>query len=1276
VKRFAIILLCCLTLMSVGLSAGPSAALKSKKTTPAKAGAALANFTNPYSGVVLPTPPSEHPRLFFRGKDITLLKQKLSHPEMKPVWQLVITLSKLNHLSNGSYNAALETSIRANALIFTLEGNTDAGEKAVSRMTKYLAEVAASDTRNSGNTILTAAMFYDWCYPLLSEKQKAAYIFNVERLAKTMEIGYPPLRQGALTGHGTEWQLQRDLLSAAVAVYDEYPEMYQLVAGRFFKEMVPGRNIFYPSLAHHQGDNYGQTRFQQELWSALIFERLGSENPFRLKQQKEIPFQWIYMRRPDGQLVRDGDTMMDTQKTGEYWTREHYALMYLMASGYFKNPYFKAEFHKQGELAKFPIEAVLFYDPFVDEKEPADLPLTRFFPEPRAAMVARTGWPEKKVDFNSPVVIAEMKVKTIQFNNHQALDAGTFSLYYKGGLATKSGSYRGKSGGYFSNHDLNFNKRTIAQNGLLIFDPNEKSWGEITGKGFLPVNDGGQRWPNNREEAATVEELLNNGYGVGNVLGMMFGPDSLAPCFSYLKGDITKAYSGKVKLCRRSFVFLNLKDESHPAALIVFDKITASDPGFKKYWLLQSAEEPKVEGNLFTIARTKSGYNGKLVNQVLLPVSENMELEKIGGAGKEHWVFGQNIPNKPADPENSTESNGWRLQLSPKTPAETDYFLNVMQVMDFKGGPKMIKIEKLESEKMIGVKISDRVIFFSKNSERLKETISIGASASNDSLQFLITDLAEGSWNVQKQGLNDSFQIQSTKQGGAIYFKGTPGKYLLSYSENKPEVKLWGRFEVPFKNEISCKNSFADVELNAIFTRPGGSQTETWGFYDGNNTWKLRFMPDRPGAWKYTAWFSDNPLQKFSGTFQCVPSDIPGLISADETNPAWFGFKGGKHIFLRSFHAGDRFFASNWPAEKRTVFLDWLSENKYNMLSVASHYLNRDQEDRGLGWETPRLWDTEKQQPDPAEFAKMENLLDTLAARKIIIFPFAGFFGQKSNYPSDSAGQLLYLKYTIARLGASWNILYNVSGPEPLLKILTEFTKEQIDRWGGTIDSLNVGRHLLTVHNPTDENPFIHAPWASFQCLQGPKTVLTDSLYQGILRLRHPAQPLYAQETLWYGNLYHHKKIGHEYSDGDLRRNAFTIAMTAASLNFADNTGNSSTGFSGTLDLNERHQDKHDILKKVWDFFESVPFYEMSPFPAIADNGYCLAKPGSAYLVYLPEGGKVNVKTTGGFYSGEWIKASDTKIRINTGATMGNDLKAPSEDDWLLYLKKNDQLKK
>lgn len=481
-------------------------------------------------------------------------------------------------------------------------------------------------------------------------------------------------------------------------------------------------------------------------------------------------------------------------------------------------------------------------------------------------------------------------------------------------------------------------------------------------------------------------------------------------------------------------------------------------------------------------------------------------------------------------------------------------------------------------------------------------------------------------------------------------------------------IGQWQRFEVELQNTKQYADPYHDVTLAVDYSSPDGRTISFWGFYDGGDTWKLRFMPDQMGIWRLSARFSDGS-DGLTGSFECVPSQIAGMIAVDETNPIWFGFKGGKHVLLRSLHVGDCFFASNTPAAMRTAFLDWATKQGYNMLSVGSHYLNRAEPGRGQGWDTPRLWPLAA-----AEFQRTEAILDDLGARGVIVFPFGGFFGRGSNFPRDAAGQERYVRYVLARWGAYWNVLFNVSGPEPLLekdgKVV--LTKPELDRLGRLIKSLDVFGHAITVHNKTGDDAFLADDWPSFGTLQGPKTVDTAVLHAGLLWNHHPAKPLYVQETLWSGN-----KHGHpDYSDKELRQNAYVILMSAGTLNFADNggpdaaAGDSSSGFSGSLDLADRRQWRHDIVKMVWDFFETIPFYRLRPAPHAASTGLCLAEPGQQYLVYLPAGGATHVRVDAGTYHVVWVNAQDTADRrAGSDITDGRNLTAPSGgDDWLLYL--------
>src|SRR4051794_25953020 len=64
------------------------------------------------------------------------------------------------------------------------------------------------------------------------------------------------------------------------------------------------------------------------------------------------------------------------------------------------------------------------------------------------------------------------------------------------------------------------------------------------------------------------------------------------------------------------------------------------------------------------------------------------------------------------------------------------------------------------------------------------------------------------------------------------------------------DVEQWGRFELVLKGP-SDGNPFVNVELSATFTQ-GRKQVRVSGFYDGDGTYRVRFMPETTGEWAYT----------------------------------------------------------------------------------------------------------------------------------------------------------------------------------------------------------------------------------------------------------------------------------------------------------------------------------------------------------------------------------------------------------------------------------------
>ena len=732
----------------------------------------------------LPMPPAGHPRLFFRKAHLDGIRMKANHPLLKGAWEKInqnavfATDGKLAQGVIHNFDMQVVSAIEARAFMYALTGDQKMGNEAVDLIfnlnnTLIINHQKGDVCRDIGRIVLATAVVYDWCYDLITPDEKKSLIAIMESLSADMEVKWPLLVQGSVTGHGVEAQVARDLLSCGIAAWDENPEIYRRAAGRIFAEIIPAQNFTYLSGYHHQGSSYGPYRFQWEIYTTLIFDRMGYPNVTNTLQSK-MPYRWIYTRRPDGQLFRDGDDFLEATNTFKpYWTFPD--LVYL--ASYYKDPLLMGEAIRQGYILDFDIHSrfgrtavydLLMIDPSVSpDFNLASLPLTNYFPYPFGGMVARTGWDNGS---SSGTAVAEMKIVERHYANHEHLDAGSFQLYYKGPLAIESGIYAGTEGAYGCDHFTNYYQRTIAHNCMLVYRPDEIfTWHK------RPVaNDGGQRFPGGGAEPSVIDVVLSEEYKKGEVQAFDFGPDPTKPDYSYLKGDITQAYTDKVKDHQRAFVFLNLNNAKVPAALIVYDYIVSSDKDYKKTWLLHCVQEPVFSGNSCTVVRNEKGYHGKLVNTVLLPLPQNTILEKVGGPGNEYNVGGIHYPQRIRNENNVADGAAWRVELSPKTPAETDVFLNVMQVTDA-GNTQLLPVVKVETGQMTGLQIGDRIVLFSKNSHPAGHPVSLTIKGSGI-FKVLITDLEKGYWEItgpQSPGIIRNDQ-------NLVYFQAPAGTYTIT----------------------------------------------------------------------------------------------------------------------------------------------------------------------------------------------------------------------------------------------------------------------------------------------------------------------------------------------------------------------------------------------------------------------------------------------------------------------------------------------------------------
>jgi len=247
-----------------------------------------------------------------------------------------------------------------------------------------------------------------------------------------------------------------------------------------------------------------------------------------------------------------------------------------------------------------------------------------------------------------------------RFTAHQHLDVGHFMIYRHEELVSDGGYY----GEWNTPHVTNYLVRSIAHNTILVKDPAE-TWPDIRA-GTADANDGGQHhdWPHHNGAVGDPQqwERERDLYDIGDILAFEDQGGYL-----YVAGDCTRAYkTDKLRSWTRQIVYIR------PGTFVVFDRVDATDPAFRKTWVLQAAKVPvEADGKLVL-----TNGDGRLFVQTLLP--QDAERELYHGDGLYRYGGGSYPPSRePPGPVPEC-----RVEVSPAEAATTDYFLHVLTATD------------------------------------------------------------------------------------------------------------------------------------------------------------------------------------------------------------------------------------------------------------------------------------------------------------------------------------------------------------------------------------------------------------------------------------------------------------------------------------------------------------------------------------------------------------------------------------------------------------------
>lgn len=715
-------------------------------------------------------PPNEHPRLWVNKETLPVIRQRTLDTAHRNAWDAVKAKAEspfkfaFDKRKEMFHDEKLESIIEAKAFYFLITEDKKVGAEAVQLALDYMSvlefgNVTYGDiTREVGRAMYTASLVYDWCYPIMNAENRKQLRSDLMRLATDMEMGWPPFHgiESVVNGHGNEAQICRDFLSMSIAIYDEDPQPYKYVSYWILDQLVPLRKFEYQSPRHNQGIDYGGYRFGWEMHAAWLYYRMLGYPVFD-DNIKNLPNYWLYMRTPDGKMLRDGDMFNVQYGKSEnfYWKNPQTMLLCYAYSG---NALIKGEFVKQGGLKNNPVLYLLLDDPKLKpDFDLNQLPLTKDFGPVLNSVVARTGWEDEKSSNN---VVVELKGGGFHFGNHQHADAGALQIYHRGIQVGDLGLYLS----YGSPYDFNFNKRSVSHSMMLVRDPNEPLLFRTK------TNDGGtrfsQRFPRN------VNELLSDSwFHTGFVRSSAVGKDPIRPSYSYFNIDITNAYSEKVEAYTKSMLFLNLKRDDVPAVVILLDHIVSQKPEMKKYWQINTLNKPTLNDSQFILNSELDGKTAVTHVNMFKPKSSERELTLLSGDSSTK-VFEDVYTVKSVWPE----AKGTRMMISPKQQEKLAEFATIFQMTA--QGAKELPVEIAEKNHYFTFKLADKIIVLAKPNVYLKEDIEINVPIGK-SYEVMCLGLNAGFWSIENLNNKKVINQNVLKDQNSISWNAEAGTYKL-----------------------------------------------------------------------------------------------------------------------------------------------------------------------------------------------------------------------------------------------------------------------------------------------------------------------------------------------------------------------------------------------------------------------------------------------------------------------------------------------------------------
>ena len=275
-------------------------------------------------------------------------------------------------------------------------------------------------------------------------------------------------------------------------------------------------------------------------------------------------------------------------------------------------------------------------------------------------------------------------------------------------------------------------------------------------------------------------------------------------------------------------------------------------------------------------------------------------------------------------------------------------------------------------------------------------------------------------------------------------------------------VELWGVQEIALKGPTNG-NPFTEVRFAARFAQ-GYESIEVPGFYDGDGVYRVRFMPQKTGAWRYETHSSAPELHGQTGEFTVTPPSSGNRGPVRVAHTFHFAYADGTPYK----QVGTTCYAwTHQPEALQEQTLRTLAASPFNKIRFCVF-------PKRYSWNTnepplypfagsPRNFDTARFNPE--FFRHFERrILDLqklgIEADIILLHPYDdGAWGfDRMTPPEDDR----YLRYVVARLAAFRNVWWSMANEYDFMEHKTE---DDWERMGQLVARSDPFGHLLGIHN-------------------------------------------------------------------------------------------------------------------------------------------------------------------------------------------------------------------